>query len=207
MNLAIGIILSYFIGAIPTAYIWGKITKNIDIRKHGSGNVGATNVFRVLGKGAGISVLLIDIAKGVIPTVFIADFLSLGDTLLRMLLGLVAVCGHNWTIFLGFKGGKGIATSLGLLIGLAIKVAAFKIVLLLTVLVWILCFLLSRYVSLSSMLASIMLPIFMIINNLSFEMVMFGIFICLLVIFRHRPNIKRLLTGQEHRVPPFKRPF
>src|SRR5262245_32464994 len=136
INLLYGIVISYLVGSIPTAFIFGKLYKNIDIRQHGSGNVGATNVFRVLGKKPGIIVLVLDIIKGVIPVVLVADIFGLVQPWHRILLAFCAVAGHNWTIFLGFKGGKGVATSLGVLIGLTIKIAGLRLVLLITILVW-----------------------------------------------------------------------
>ena len=212
MILAIRLILSavasYLIGAIPTAYIFGKKLKKIDIRQHGSGNMGATNAFRVLGKGPGTLVLLIDIAKGILPTTIIADIFGTTELWMRLVCGLVAVCGHNWTVFLQFKGGKGIATGLGLLIGLSIESAAIRPILFLTVAVWLFVFLATGFVSLSSIVASVFLPIWALLYNQSFYVVMSGIVLCIFVVFRHRPNIKKLIEGKESRVPfPFfKRP-
>ena len=116
LKIVFAVIASYLIGAIPTAYIFGRVLKKIDIRQHGSGNVGATNAFRILGKGPGAAVLLIDVLKGAIVTSLVADIFGLTDPLMRVFLGVVVVCGHNWTVFLNFKGGKGIATSLGVLV-------------------------------------------------------------------------------------------
>ncbi|MBF0385902.1 MAG: glycerol-3-phosphate 1-O-acyltransferase PlsY [Candidatus Omnitrophica bacterium] len=207
MSLFFAIFVSYLIGAVPTAYIFGKLYKKIDIRKHGSGNVGATNVFRVLGKWPGIIVLVLDIIKGIIPVWLIADVFSVTLPLERIVLAVSAVCGHNWTIFLGFKGGKGIATSLGALIGLTIVIESIRFVLLLTVFTWLLCFLLSGFVSLSSIFASILLPGFMIITDQDFELVLLGIVFCAFVVIRHKSNIKRLLSGREPKVslPFFKK--
>jgi len=112
------IIISYLIGSIPTAYIFGRLLKGIDIRKFGSGNVGATNVLRVLGRAPAIIVLLLDIFKGFLAVVFVADFIALGcqsipPETLRIILGFSCIAGHNWTVFLGLKGGKGVASTLG----------------------------------------------------------------------------------------------
>ncbi len=193
-------LVSYLIGSIPTAYIFGKILKGIDIREHGSGNVGATNVFRVLGKKAGIAVLLLDILKGLIVVTVVADLFQMKEIFERSLLAICVVSGHNWTIFLKFKGGKGIATSFGVLIGLALKIAVIRPVLLWAIAIWILCFLITRFVSLSSIVAAIALPIVMILTNQSFVITFLGILFCIFVVIRHRPNIKRLLSGQENRV-------
>lgn len=200
----LGILISYLIGSIPTAYIFGKLNKGIDIREHGSGNSGATNVFRVLGKKPGIIVLILDILKGVLPVVIVADALGSTQVIERILFAVCAVCGHNWTIFLKFKGGKGIATSLGVLIGLTIKIASIRIVLILTVLSWLVSFAITGIVSLSSIIAGTLLPIVMVFTGQSFEIICLGVVFCIFVTLRHRPNIKRLLSGKE---PKVKLPF
>lgn len=205
MRILLGMIISYLIGAIPTAYIYGKLSKRIDIRRHGSGNVGATNVFRVLGKGAGATVLICDILKGVLAVAVVPDFLRVTEVIHRVILALVVVSGHNWTVFLNFKGGKGIATSLGALIGLTIKIAVIRPVLLGTVCVWLVCFLSTGYVSLSSIVASVLLPLMMAGTNQPIEIICLGVIFCLFVVLRHRPNIKRLLSGQEPRVSLFRK--
>ena len=106
---------AYLIGSIPVAYIFGRVLKGLDIREHGSGNMGATNAFRVLGKGPGTMVLILDILKGIIPVTLLANVFGLRDALSLVIISVAAVAGHNWTVFLGFKGGKGMATSLGIL--------------------------------------------------------------------------------------------
>lgn len=204
MKYFLGVLISYLIGSIPTAYIFGRVLKGIDIRQHGSGNVGATNAFRVLGKVPGAIVLLLDILKGVMAVTLVGDLLGMTETLQRVLLSLVVVCGHNWTVFLNFKGGKGIATSLGALIGLTIKIAVIRPVLLVTVLMWGMCFLLTGFISLSSILASIVLPVVMVLTRQSIEIIALGVILCMFVVLRHRPNIKRLISKVEPRI---KTPF
>jgi len=199
-----GLILAYFLGSIPTAYITGKLLKGIDIRQHGSKNVGATNVFRVLGKVPGIVVLVCDILKGVLAVVLIPFLLGLHQIGYFILFGLVAVCGHNWTIFLRFKGGKGVATSLGVLIGLTINVVSMRLIVALCVLIWAGVFVAFGYVSLASIIAVLCLPLFMVIFSQSIELIFLGVIFCLLVVWRHRPNIQRLLQGRESR---FRFPF
>jgi len=199
----VGIILSYLIGSIPTAYIFGKTLKGIDIREHGSGNVGATNVFRVLGKKPGVVVLLLDILKGVIAVVIVSDLLGLTEVIHRVILAVVVVCGHNWTVFLKFKGGKGIATSFGVLIGLTIKIAVIRPVLFWVVLIWLVCFIATRIISVSSILAAICLPIIMVLTNQEITIICLGIMFCIFVTLRHKANIRRLFAGQEPRVPLF----
>jgi glycerol-3-phosphate acyltransferase PlsY len=200
LKISLAVIVSYLLGSIPTAYIFGRMLKRIDIRKHGSGNVGATNAFRILGKGPGTIVLLIDVLKGALVTSVIANFFHLNEPYYRVILGLVAVCGHNWTIFLNFKGGKGIATSLGVLLGLTISIASIQPVVLYTLLSWILVFLLSGYVSLASIIASMVLPIMALFYPQPFAVVALSVILCVFVVFRHRPNISRLLQHKESKV-------
>jgi len=204
VKIATGIILAYFLGSIPTAYIAGRILKGIDIRQHGSKNVGATNVFRVLGKWPGAIVLFCDILKGVLAVVLIPFMLGLHGVGYFVLFGLVAVCGHNWTVFLKFKGGKGVATSLGVLIGLTINIVSLRVIVSLCVLIWMIVFFSLGYVSLASMIAVLFLPLSMVIFAQPLELVLLGVIFCFLVIWRHRPNIQRLLQGRESR---FRFPF
>ena len=202
--LIIGIVFSYLIGSIPTAYIFGKALKNIDIRQHGSGNVGATNVFRVMGKGAGTLVLLLDIFKGFWVVAIAGEVLGLVDIWQRILLSIAVVLGHNYTLFLGFKGGKGVATSLGVLIGLMYKIPSLGIVVWITLGTFLVIFLISRIISISSIIAAIVLPIAMAATQQPLELVVLGVIFACFVVYRHRPNIQRLLAGQEPKVPlPF----
>ncbi|MBF0571053.1 MAG: glycerol-3-phosphate 1-O-acyltransferase PlsY [Candidatus Omnitrophica bacterium] len=202
--LVISAFFAYLIGSIPVAYIFGRVLKNIDIREHGSGNMGATNAFRVLGKGPGTVVLILDIIKGIIPVTFLANAFGQGNALSLVIISVAAVAGHNWTIFLGFKGGKGMATSLGVLIGLAIQLSGLRIVLGLATLTWVVLFLLFGYVSLASIAAAVVLPVLMVVFNAPFSMRVMAIILCVFIVFRHRPNIRRLAKGQENRVPlPF----
>jgi glycerol-3-phosphate acyltransferase PlsY len=200
-----GIIISYIIGSIPTAFIFGNLLKGIDIRNFGSGNIGATNAFRVLGKGAGFLVLILDALKGFIAVVFVGSLVVSNSGLFReeiqrIILGISCICGHNWTIFLKFKGGKGIATSLGVLIGLSLKIAGLKYMLILTILTWFLIFAITRIVSISSVVAAISLPVYAVIlkqsNALKYLSILLGCF----VVLRHKSNLKRLLQGKEPRL-------
>ncbi|MCB9771075.1 MAG: glycerol-3-phosphate 1-O-acyltransferase PlsY [Candidatus Omnitrophica bacterium] len=201
-----GLLLSYLLGSIPTAYLFGRIFNGIDIRQHGSGNVGATNAFRILGKKLGTIVLLLDILKGVIAITVIGNIFHLDLVYLRVLLGVMVVIGHNWTVFLQFKGGKGIATSLGVLIGLAIQYEVLRIVLALTLFAWIVPFIITGYVSLASLIAAVVLPLAMFSVRTPIELRILGLVFCVFVVVRHIENIKRLLAGQERRVNfPFKR--
>ncbi len=205
--LVISLIVTYLLGAVPTAYIFGRVLKNLDIRQHGSGNVGATNAFRVLGKGPGSIVLIIDIVKGIIPTTVFANFSGFNSPLMLVVYGLIAVAAHNWTVFLNFKGGKGIATTLGVLIGFAIQLPGLRWVLLIVLGVWAVIFLLSGYVSLASIVAAISLPVCMVVFDAPIEFKIMSIVLCIFIVFRHRSNITRLIQGKENRVhlPYFKK--
>jgi len=206
--LAINVLLAYLIGSIPVAYIFGRVLKGLDIREHGSGNMGATNAFRVLGKGPGIVVLILDIIKGIIPVTLLANAFDLKDPWSLVLIAVAAVVGHNWTVFLGFKGGKGMATSLGVLIGLAVQFLVLRIILLWVLIVWLGLFLLFGYVSLASIVAAIVFPVLMVAFLEPLPLIMMSIILCVFIVFRHRSNIKRLAKGQENRVilPFHKRP-
>jgi acyl phosphate:glycerol-3-phosphate acyltransferase len=213
LSLLYVIVLSYIVGSIPTSIIVSKLIKGIDIRQHGSGNAGGTNVIRVLGAKAGIIVILFDIFKGLAATVFVAKLMYTpfpftnhtpfqDFTLVQILAGSAAIVGHIWTIFGGFRGGKGIATATGMLIGVApwdilIAVGVFAIV-----------FMVSRYVSLGSISAAVAFPLTIIVRENVFKsevagygtLIFFSIGIALLLIFTHRTNIKRLLEGRENRL-------
>lgn len=201
----LGIVVSYLIGSLPTAYTLGRLLKGIDIRKFGSGNVGATNALRVLGKGPGIVVLILDILKGLIAVVFLGNVLApkesyVSNEIVLVILGLSCISGHNWTVFLRFKGGKGIATTFGVLIGLAIKIAGLKVILGLAVLTWVTVFILARIVSLASVATGISLPIYTLLFRQSPALIFLSIILAFLIILRHKANLKRMLRGEEKRL-------
>jgi glycerol-3-phosphate acyltransferase PlsY len=200
-----GIIVSYLIGSIPTAYIFGRVLKGIDIRKFGSGNVGATNALRVLGKGPGSAVLVLDMMKGFLAVIFLGNFLSprvafITAETLRLILGISCICGHNWTVFLGFRGGKGVATTFGVLLGLSLKITGLKLVLGLLVFTWLATLLVVRIVSVASVLAAIALPVFTILFRQGRGLIFASILLCIFVILRHRTNLKRVFQGKEPRL-------
>jgi len=193
--------IAYLVGSIPTSVWWGRAFFGIDVREHGSRNAGATNTFRVLGPKAGVPVLLIDILKGFLPVRLLPNFTELEpDTApwmwFRVALVSAAVIGHLYPVFAGFKGGKGVATSLGGVMAVhpgaaAICVAVFAVV-----------FLLSRYVSLGSLCAAVAFPLAVIVVYKEFSAVKIGfaVVLCLLVFYTHRENIGRLLRGEENRM-------
>ncbi len=203
--IVLGIIISYLLGSIPTAYIFGRVLKGIDIRKFGSGNVGATNAMRVLGKGPGILVLLFDALKGFVAVFFFGEILSLkvgfiSGELIMIFLGLACISGHNWTIFLGFKGGKGMATTLGVLIGLAVQISGLKIVLGLAILIWLVVFIIIRIVSVASLISALALPVLMLAFGQSNALIALSFLLSALVILRHKTNIQRIFSGREPRI-------
>jgi len=200
-----GIIASYIIGSIPTAYIFGRVLKGVDIRKFGSGNIGATNAMRVLGKKAGVAVLFLDAFKGFFPVFVIGAVLARKQELVSaglsfMLPGIAAICGHNWTVFLGFKGGKGVATTLGVLIALSFKVSGLGAVLLYCLAIWLAVFLLLRIVSIASVVMAVALPVLMYLFKQPRALVFTGILLAFFVVLRHRSNIRRFLKGEEPRL-------
>ena len=201
----IALITSYLLGSVPTAYCFGRILRGIDIREHGSGNVGATNALRVLGKGPGIAVLGLDIFKGlaavlILGKIFGPKIPGLSQEALSVLLGMGCIIGHNWTVFLQFKGGKGIATSLGVLIGLATNLPGLRIVLVLVIATWFIVFLVSRVVSLASILSAIFLPVYMFLCKQPGILLFSSLILSFFVILRHKANLNRLFQGKEPRL-------
>jgi glycerol-3-phosphate acyltransferase PlsY len=186
-------IVSYLLGSIPTGYLIAK-AKGVDIRAVGSGNIGATNVFRILGKTAGIFVLLVDALKGFVACRFVAFGPTAPSETHEMVAGLFAILGHNYTCWLRFKGGKGVATTAGVLlalapIGFAVALTMFLIVLGL-----------SRYVSLSSIAAAVVLPFGVWLAGGTTRMIALMSFLSAMVIYKHRSNMKRLIAGTESRI-------
>jgi acyl phosphate:glycerol-3-phosphate acyltransferase len=180
--------LSYFVGSCPTGYLMGRCVKGVDIRTAGSGNVGATNVFRTVGVGPGVATLLIDMLKGLVP-VWVSLHLFPGDAL-PILTGLASVAGHTWSPFLRLKGGKGVATSAG------VFAALLPIPTLASVLSFVLGFGLSRRVSVGSLLGAMVLPSVAFAAGPS-PRAWLALLLGLLVILKHIPNIRRLLKGEE----------
>jgi glycerol-3-phosphate acyltransferase PlsY len=199
------IILAYIIGSIPTAVWVSKSVFGIDIRDYGSGNAGATNSFRVLGTKWGSFVMLIDVTKGVIATslyILIPYYLTneLARTNFMIALGMVAVLGHIFPIFANFRGGKGVATLLGMALAIQPLVALICLV------VFLITLLSTRFVSLSSMLAGVafMVLILFIFNEKETIYRLFAIIVAMMVVVTHQKNITRLINGTENKVPIFK---
>ncbi len=196
---SITLIIAYLLGSIPTSYLMGRILKKIDIRKFGSGNIGATNAFRVLGVKVGILTLIIDVAKGFFAIQLGKYILENPDNLFLIFIGLAVILGHIFTIFLKFKGGKGVATSAGVFIAL-IPIPVF-----ITLVVFILTVWISKYVSLGSLIAALTLFITELIININnsfaeIEILILIFIITVFIIIRHRENIKRILKGNENKI-------
>ena len=199
------IIISYLTGSTPTRIIVGRIAKNIDIREHGSGNAGGTNVFRVLGWKPALIVVIVDVFKGWLPAAIFAPAFYYAQIIpdlgvVQILCGFSAVLGHTYTIFAGFKGGKGVGTLGGMLIALFPTAFPFCLA------VAIITIMLTGYVSLASILASVSLPIFLFLlppffgtNPAPLSLMVFSLLIPWFITFTHRSNIQRLRSGEENR--------
>jgi len=186
------IVVSYLVGSIPTGIIISRLMGKGDPRKAGSGNIGATNVGRTSGKLAGVLTLLGDVVKGALP-VFVAYQLA-PESLLMSLVGLAAFLGHLFPIYLGFKGGKGVATGLG------VMVVICPLATLLSAIVFAAVAYFKRYVSLASMISAAMLPVFMSFLPRGKNYVGMGVVVAVLIIYKHKDNIKRLAAGTENKI-------
>ena len=193
MNISI-ILISYLLGSIPTGFLIGKYLKNIDLRLIGSGSTGATNVLRNVGKWPALFVFIIDVGKGLI-SVKIAQYYA-DQGLIEVLAGISAISGHIWPIWLKGKGGKAVATGLGMFLALSWKVGLASLGIFLIVLAK------SKFVSLSSISAALLLPIFMFLNigNFLHPYFIISLIVSLLVIWKHRTNINRLIKGEESKI-------
>lgn len=190
------LLLSYFIGAIPSSVWIGKKFYNIDVREHGSGNAGATNTFRIIGKKAGVIVLISDIFKAWFATHVLCTLSINCNTNFMLALGLVAVLGHIFPIYIGFRGGKGIASLLGVIIAIHPLASLYSII------VFVLTLVRTRYVSLSSIIASFAFPLLILFYFKSNELslILFSIMVFILVVFTHKKNIERLFQKEESKV-------
>jgi len=195
---------SYIVGSFPTSIIMGRLTKGIDIREHGSGNAGGTNVFRVLGWKPALVVVLVDVFKGWLPASYFAksifEMTTVPDLgLLQILCGFCAVLGHTYTIFAGFKGGKGVGTLGGMLI------AMFPVAVPLCILAFAITLIFTGFVSVGSIVASASLPLFLLIlpvfgiEPAELSLLVFSLLVPFFVIYTHRSNITRLRDGEENR--------
>jgi glycerol-3-phosphate acyltransferase PlsY len=200
------IVLSYLVGSFPSALVAGRLVRGIDIRKFGSGNVGATNVFRVLGARWGLAVAVVDLAKGFLPVFFFVQWIGSSATIdplyLQIVFGLVAILGHVFTVFGGFRGGKGVLTGLGVLFAIMPLEAGIA------VLIFTIVFALFRIVSLGSLLSATGLCMVLIVEKyvmdraVRWELLLTCVLLLILVLITHRSNISRLVAGTE---PTFRK--
>ncbi len=197
------VILAYVIGSFPTSFILTRMLKGIDIRQVGSQNAGATNVLRTVGKVPALITLVVDILKGVFVVTVVANFfycldIDLDFDFYKGLMGLTVVCGHVWSVFLKFRGGKGVATTLGVAMGLT------PLALIPSTIIWALVFYLTNFVSLASVMALLLFPAVACILKYPFYIILFSVAICSLSIYKHKENIKRLVRAQENKTYIFK---
>ena len=185
--------LAYLVGATPTSYWVGRAVHKIDLRKHGSGNLGATNTFRVLGWRAALPVILVDVAKGWIPAAYFPLWDGADPLGWSLVYGAGAILGHVFSVYVGFRGGKGVATSAGVFMALAPWAVLIAGVL------WGVVVLLTRIVSLGSLLAALVLPVAVYATNEPRVELWLSIGLALFVIYAHRSNIRRLVRGEENR--------
>lgn len=193
------VVFGYLLGSVPTGFLVGR-ARGVDLRSVGSGNIGATNALRVLGKKAGVIVLILDAAKGALAcwglprlAEVVGPTAGSDQNLLSVLAGAGAILGHNYTCWLKFKGGKGVATSAGVLAVIT------PVALLLATAVWVIVFVVGRYVSLASISAALALPFLVWLTKGNSFLTAFAVLMAAVVIYAHRSNIKRLVNGTEHR--------
>jgi len=197
------LVLAYLIGALPSSVWIGMKFYDTDVREHGSGNAGATNTFRVLGKRAGIIVLILDILKAWIAVSLLSVLAGNESIEFQLTLGLVAVLGHIFPIYIGFRGGKGIASLLGVIISIHPMAALISIG------VFLLTLIISRFISLSSMFAACAFPVLIVyyFNESNNSLIIFSVMVAVLVIFTHKKNIERLFKNEESKVSILRKTF
>jgi glycerol-3-phosphate acyltransferase PlsY len=199
------VIITYLFGSIPTAYLLYKIRKGDDIRKYGSGNVGGTNVIRTLGTGWGLFIIFVDMLKGFLP-ILIVYFIYPDDFILLAAVAVAVVLGHIFPIYIGFKGGKAVATTYGTIIGISslpfISEPTWLRILpiFLVIGIWLLVFAISRIISLGSLIAAASVPVCFYFTRYPLAIVIAGLICAILIFITHRENIKRLVRGEEKRI-------
>lgn len=198
MSIIVTCFIAYIVGSIPNGLIFGKLLWHTDLREHGSHNIGATNAWRTLGKGPGFLIFLLDFIKGVIGVGF---GMLAASPVAAVLGGVFAIIGHSCSLFLKFKGGKGVATGLGVIVMLMPEVATIVF------LIWLLIVFLTRYVSLGSVIAAACVPLIAFLLGKPNAYIFFGIIAALFIIIRHKTNIERLLNGTESKIKAANRKF
>jgi glycerol-3-phosphate acyltransferase PlsY len=198
----IGVVLAYLLGSLPSSVWLGQAYHGIDVRNFGSGNAGTTNTFRVLGKKAGILVMALDIFKGLTAVTLATVWMQLGliaetqIVLFKLIFGISAVIGHIFPIYVGFKGGKGVATLLGMVLGLNPLVAGICVA------VFLIALLVTKYVSLGSILGTLTFPVMLLITDIEPNdviLIIFGFTFFMVVLFTHKKNVRRILNGTENK--------
>jgi glycerol-3-phosphate acyltransferase PlsY len=189
----VAILVCYLLGSVSFSVLFAKFLKGIDIRQHGSGNAGATNTLRVLGKGPAILVLALDVLKG-IAAVWIGRWLGGDNEWLPGLCGIAAIIGHNWPLYFRFRGGKGIATAIGVLATLCFLPALYAGIIAISSIVF------TRYVSLGSLIFVVLTPIFLLIAGYPWPVFWTSLIICIFAFWRHRSNIVKIVQGRENKL-------
>jgi len=196
LELIVAAAVSYVLGSVPNGLILGRAVWGIDLRQHGSKNIGATNAWRTIGKAGGISIFVLDMLKGAVSA-YLGIHLG-GSELAGIICGLLAIAGHSWSIFLGFKGGKGVATGLGVILMLMPWVT------LIVFAVWFVIVRLTGYVSLASMVGAVLVPVLALLFSLHTEFLVLGLIAAVFIVYRHKANISRLLNGTESKIKSAK---
>ena len=192
LDFVVAAAISYILGSIPNGLILGKAIWGVDLRQHGSKNIGATNAWRTIGKAGGISIFVLDFLKGAISA-YLGLHLG-GSELAGVLCGILAIAGHSWSVFLSFKGGKGVATGLGVI------AALMPMVTLIVFAVWFAIVYFTGYVSLGSIVGAALVPILTLFFGLHTEFLILGLIAAVFIIYRHKSNIERLLKGTESKI-------
>jgi acyl phosphate:glycerol-3-phosphate acyltransferase len=190
---ALLVLAAYFIGAFPTSYVIARLSRGIDLRQHGSGNLGATNAFRVLGWKAATPIFIVDIAKGFIPAFLFPQLDGTASVAWALAYGAAAIVGHVFSIYVGFRGGKGVATGAGVFLALA------PVAVLVALGIWAALVFGTGYVSLGSIAAAAALPFLVAVTGAPAEVLILSVLLSAFVIHAHRANIGRLRRGEEHR--------
>ena len=196
LDFVVAAAISYILGSIPNGLILGKAIWGVDLRQHGSKNIGATNAWRTIGKAGGISIFALDFLKGAVSA-YLGLHLG-GSELAGVLCGILAIAGHSWSVFLSFKGGKGVATGLGVI------AALMPMVTLIVFAVWFAIVYFTGYVSLGSIIGAALVPILTLFFGLHTEFLILGLIAAVFIIYRHKSNIERLLNGTESKIKAAK---
>lgn len=192
LGFIVAAVISYVLGSIPNGLLLGKGIWGVDLRQHGSGNIGATNAWRTIGKVGGFSIFFLDMLKGAISA-YLGLHLG-GSELAGIICGLLAIVGHSWSLFLGFKGGKGVATGLGVIATLMPWVT------IIVFLVWLAIVKATGYVSLGSIVAAVLVPVLALFMGLHTDFLVLGLIAAVFIVYRHKSNIGRLLNGTESKI-------